>query len=230
MSTDLFDRLAQRALSEATPSLRAEPEPDPGPIPWDDEPAVAVAHPEATTEPVAATGVLPSLKSLPAPLTGGPVSRGPAVPDEPSRSEIVRLIPIPAIIPPTRGSPAPPAAPDAGQVPTMGRRTTTDPSTSTGTERHGMVDRPQRVPDRGVPPTPVLRPAPPTAASPAAPTASRVDPPVSPAVEVTVGRLEIRVRPPSAGERTTAKQPDRGPAPARALTLEDYLRSRETTP
>jgi hypothetical protein len=228
MSTDLFDRLAQRALSEATPSLRAEPEPDPGP--WDDEPAIAVVEPEVTTEPVAATGVPPSPHRLPSPLTGDPLPRGPAVRDAPARSEIVRLVPIPAIIPPTPGTPAPAAAADAGRVPTMDRRTTTNPPTSTDPERPGVVDRPRSVSDRGVPPTPVLRPAPPTAAPPAAPIAPRVDPQVSPAVEVTVGRLEIRVRAPSAGERTAAKQPDRGPAPAPELTLEDYLRSRETPP
>jgi hypothetical protein len=47
-----------------------------------------------------------------------------------------------------------------------------------------------------------------------------------PSVEVTIGRVEVRVRPPSAPQR---EQREAAPARPSALSLEEYLRRRESS-
>lgn len=231
MTADLFTRLACRAIGEAgrtTPALEPEPvlddpvrdgedavepggEPDAPPVP-DAVPAVRAATPSPDQ---AAAGPAPSQQTpvlLPVPGAG---LRPDSVPDDdaPAVSWAARPAAAAAGPPPQPLRPAAEHAPATYRRPEAGRPegpadTAAAPPRPTGPLRPSLLP----VIESSVP-GPDRRPA------------AAADQRTS--VEVTIGRIEIRVRPPVPGGTAGSR---RAVSPEPALTLEEYLRRREPAP
>jgi hypothetical protein len=215
--TDIFSRLAVRAISYPELAVRAkkdfdidgreaesdasEPAPEPGPAP------------------------LTAASSSPAPATESDLKYAPINP-------VPVLIPMPTVIPPT--VPADPATGAQSQpgTPSDSRRSASPTPTSPTTAPTPLLTA-RCLPEVSESATesrefpaavaPALRP---TAPIPAQPPRRQSEPSAVPTrVEVTIDRLEVRVRPPASPHaRPRAVEP----VAATALTLEEYLRKRET--
>ncbi|GAA0311681.1 hypothetical protein [Kineococcus aurantiacus] len=229
--TDLFTRLAARALGVGAPVVDARVLEDPGPLPDPDRelgadpgvdhapvppPAAPVLRPSPTAPaareqpapaPVHADTPAPEAPRTPVPTTPHPPHRTPPPPV---------LAPVPVIVPAGRPGPLPVSVDDPPDVALLRGGTVPDGvvavaqvprSATTG----ALVLTPRPAP-AGPPdlPDPPDRPAPPTAA---------------PTVHVTVGRIEVRLHPPLRASRDG--DPAAPPAAAPALSLEEYLRRRE---
>jgi hypothetical protein len=219
-------RLALRALADAAPSLRVEPEPEPA-FGGDVEAEAAAPAGRPGSDSVAQTASPVAAREDDRPPTI--VHRETVAPEAPAPPP---LMPMPSIVPVTvaRVDAPPPVAPaperSESVVPADVARA---PALGTSRDRPGGQAAP-----------PLLRPQvsaqlrPPVGdliAAPAAPAPPpRRDRPGSvlsgPPVEVTIGRVEIRVAPPAA-DRSERAQP--APAPPPALSLEEYLRRREAS-
>ena len=215
MTADLFTRLAHRAIGVVGVTMQPAPEPEPV---WDEgdalELATEVDAPPATGAPPAAGAV-----RFPAPLPSAPVVAGPVpgpvtpvlVPMPGPPADPVPGNPVLATPPSALASAvAPPPLPDPADVNSDSSRA--DAGTEQPRQRTGALEPP---------PMPVIGPP---ARAPERRSAPAATPHTS--VEVTVGRIEIRVRPP-AHEDTGRPRAGVGPAPA--LPLEEYLRRREAS-
>lgn len=214
MTADLFTRLAHRAIGGAGVTVQPAPEPEPA---WGDEDAIEVATeadtPPATDAPAADAAGSPAPRPA-APAVASPVP-GPVTPV---------LVPLPGPqADPVPGSPVLAASPSAGPAaaapPPVPERPEAGNDHSPAVA--GTGEPRQRAGTLEPPPVPVIEP-------PARPPDHRPAPAAAAqtSVEVTVGRIEIRVRPPAHGD-TGRPRPAASPAPA--LPLEEYLRRRETS-
>jgi hypothetical protein len=209
--SDLFARLAERALNGAVSATRAAPEPEHG--------QAALEEPGGASESAGTAAAQP----LPEAPVGGDDRERALAPAPPAP-----LAPMPTVIPPVierrlmepaAAAPAPPAAAEprppappvavpAPPAPAPPRRGASSPPL-----------RPSAPPHTGR--LVALQPAPPEP-----PRRSGGPPTTRPAVEVTIGRVEVRVRPPNAGP--PQRRPS-APAPPPALSLDEYLRQREAS-
>jgi hypothetical protein len=221
--SDLFTRLAQRAIGGAAASMRAELDPDEVFGAAEDVEHEAVADAGSGEPPRTAPGVAPVVPGD----TAAPVvseraaKRAPQPPATP-------LTPVPSIVPPSIirervpaladiSEPSLPPPPGVRSQPVAARASLHRPGEPAAPPR--AAPEPLRpVPGALHPPLP--QPAAPPRREPPAP------PPVGPSVEVTIGRVEVRVRPPGAPE-PGRREPS--PAPLPALSLDDYLRGRESS-
>jgi|GEM_PF-5704620 len=224
--SDLFSRLAQRARAAGGGGLRvhAEIEPQHGLIDDEDEDVggepVAAAEP-GWTEPVAPT-VTPRA-SFSAIDSERPETERPR-PFEVVTREL-RLMPMPLVVPPSAD-----AESFASGVQPVASSPTAGRVVATGTPRPVPVSRPrvERVErERAVVRDAVLVPAPLAPERKPVMTSGQESAAQSrPPIEVTVGRIEVRVRPPAP---TRPDRDQRSIAPPAALTLEEYLRRREAS-
>ena len=215
MTPDLFTRLAYRAIGDAGLTMRPEPEPEPAR--YDDD-AVGPAS-EADAPPVLDTSAAADAMRSPADQPGKQVATGPV-----RRPVMPVLLPVPgprpdpapADLAPTTPRPVRPAAATLSSRSGPGEAASDDGPADADTRplryRAGMLEPP---------PLPVIEP--PALALDRQP-ALGADPRTS--VEVTVGRIEIRVRPPAPGDTVGSR---RAASPAPALSLEEYLRRREAS-
>ena len=212
--TDLFARLAERALAVAGSSLSAPSQPEFGVSEEADEPTAEVRAPveEAHDAPRGA--------AAPAPVAAAP---------EPAVAPAITAA-VPSIVPPPReaqsvASPRPAAEREPARPPATVRAREVVRRETVLRERESAFEREttrellrERIRQ--------LAPVPP----PPAPIVRRDDAhvaaaPAAPPVEVTIGRVEVRVRPPAAEPSRTRVLPAE---PAPALSLDEYLRRRET--
>lgn len=228
MTADLFTRLAHRALGDGGLTMLPDLEPEP---PGDEdvaESACGADTPLAPDVPRTADAMRPPAgRAVTDPVrppaghaVADPARTTPATPVAPPavllRVPEIRPDPVPPELAPDTPQPFLPADAAVAPIPLPVEVGRDDGPAAPGARqlraRPGILE-PLPLPTTGAP-------APPPDRQPA----QAADPGTS--VEVTVGRIEIRVRPPaqgdSAGSRRTA-----GPAPA--LTLEEYLRRRETS-
>jgi hypothetical protein len=215
MTADLFTRLAHRAIGGA--GITVQPAPEPEPV-WDEEDTMDLAS-EVDAPP--ATDAPPTTDAVhsPAPVPAGPAVASPvpgpvtpvSVPLPGRPADPVPGSPVVATPPSARASAAaPPLVPDPA-----------DPGNDSSPAGAGTAQLRQRAGTLEPPPMPLIGPH-------ARPPDHRPAPPTTPhtSVEVTVGRIEIRVRPPAHGD-TGRPRPAVSPAPA--LLLEEYLRRREAS-
>jgi len=225
--SDLFTRLAQRARQESVALMQAEPMPPPA-FGEDEQPEGRVA----SAAPLA--DVPPARKAAAPVATVQPLGREPSaragLTDEGRRTPPAPLVAMPAVVPPPRHENSGHEKAD-GMLPAP---------PSPLVREHTTVERTERIGQAEPRAASVLVPSPPTAeASPLLPplppppseaTSSRRDAPrdAEPrSIEVTIGRVEIRVRPPAPVPGTSGA---REVALAPALSLEEYLRRRDVSP
>jgi hypothetical protein len=226
--SDLFTRLAARALGGADPFLRGEPQPEDG---GTDQDEVMTQIPES---PRAEDGSPDWTR--PPELPGARGGRA----EHPERRLIIRvereqvapvprLLPMPIAVPPAP-APAPGARPGPAAQPTpslgrLPRKAEAGPATrpASGVERQPVPPGTAPAPLRA----PAEEPTPLRVQDQRAESTPRRGQPNAPSVSVTIGRVEVRVRQPDSGD-SGRRTPATTPAPA--LSLEEYLRASEVRP
>jgi hypothetical protein len=221
--SDLFTRLAQRAIGGAATSMRAELEPDEAFGAAEEVEQEAVTDRGSGDPPGAVPGVAPIVPGD----TTAPVSAERAAEGVP-RPAATPLTPVPSIVPPSVIRERAPALAGLSE-------STSPPPPARGPQPAGARAPRRRLGELVTPARPALESSRPVAGDlhpprpqPLAP--PRREPPAPPAagpsVEVTIGRVEVRVRPPGAPE---AGRREPSPAPQPALSLDEYLRRRESS-
>jgi hypothetical protein len=209
---DLFIRLAERALAETSRALEATTLPEPAPFAGDDEDVTVAAEPGSGTP---TTARAEDQRPAATPTVGPRGRRGPtgeAGAAGHDRLVGARLVPVASVVPATPERPSSQAVSDP-----------VEPTAAQGPSPGPVRTRP-------VPSAPVLRPAAPAPPPPVTVpprTSDRTEPPAAPAVDVTVGRIEIHVRPPAPSTALHGDEPAARARPATPMTLEEYLRRRE---
>jgi len=214
--SDLFTRLAQRALAEAGSSTWTEVAVSPGRDEIQDESSAT----STITSPAGSVALeSPAAPSL-VPHSGrGESARDGRIGRKGDHGLPGALVPVPSVVPAVRDSALRPSARDGApqRVPTESVSAAPDQDARQVEQRERPVDRGRFV----VPPlrnAPSVEPDPPVARE-------RHDPAPVPDVEVSVGRIEIRVRPPAAERGVASDRTAKGPTPA--MPLDEYLRRRE---
>lgn len=213
---DLFTRLARRALAEAGCSTWTEVAVDPG---WDEIENESSATTTITSPAGPVTLESPAATSL-TPHNGGEAGRDDRIGRDGSHELPGALVPVPSVVPAARESALliPGARDGAPQrVPTASVSSAPDHDVLQADQRDGLVVR-------GLLVVPPLRNAPSIESDPPVTKERWRDPSPAPAVEVSVGRIEIRVRPPAAGRGVASDRTVNGPAPA--MPLDEYLSRR----
>lgn len=206
--SDLFIRLAQRARAEAALTVTAEVDPDFSSLDEEVPESEAIA-PVADSHLTTAADPSEPASSMDAEGTAEKrtISR-------PVDAEI-RLVPMPVVVPPSAPLARSASAPRAEPSTPAGSLAMRPPAALA--ERPRSVAAPSRRAD-SLTATPAPLEAKPVAAAVAESDRER------PSIDITVGRIEVRVRPP-APVRTVAERRPAEPTPA--LTLAEYLRQRE---
>ena len=218
---DLFTRLSQRAIGEGGLVVHAQHGP-----PSDLDNDEAATDPAETSEPQIERAPSADARD-PGPPVAEPIALPIPAPKEHGAEQPLsaRLAPMPVIIPPSVTTPV--ARSPIGATPPVTGMTTSWPAP----RAVAAVDSiPAELEERPLPVRVVRPPAlepPPAPPGPAAVSESTRERSMTfdgrPVVEVTVGRIEVRVRPPVPPAADRARRPG-GPAPA--LTLEEYLNRR----
>jgi len=210
--SDLLTRLALRAISGSDLAMFPAAEVDLGPLKAETEEVDAAPKPGPAIEqnttilPPSATELRPEKGSTPGP---GPIA-------EASEGPMPALIPMPVVVPP-----AAPVIPDVRPTPATSPTDTVVAPIPMSSARQLIPEREPitRQPREAVS---ILRAAAPLPDEPPRRTSEVSATPST--VEVTIDRVEVRVRPPASAQAHPAS---REPARPTALSLEEYLRLRE---